>query len=45
MTGSSDIMAEAAIPLLNIIILGAFMAAGVAQLNGLSRAAVNDRDR
>jgi hypothetical protein len=37
---SFDIMAEAAIPLLNLFILGSFMAAGVLQLNSLSAAAI-----
>lgn len=35
-------MAEAAIPLLNMVILGSFMAGGLAQLNSLSAAAVED---
>jgi hypothetical protein len=35
-------MAEAAIPLLNMIILGSFMAGGLVQLNNLSAAAVED---
>jgi len=35
-------MAEAAIPLLNMVILGSFMAGGIAQLNSLSAEAVRD---
>ncbi len=35
-------MAEAAIPLLNMVILGSFMAGGIMQLNELSDAATAD---
>lgn len=35
-------MAEAAIPLLNMVILGSFMAGGIAQLNSLSAEAVTE---
>jgi hypothetical protein len=39
---SIDTMAEAAIPLLNMVILGSFMAGGVVQLNNLSAAAIKE---
>ena len=42
---SIDIMAEAAIPLLNMVILGSFMAGGVAQLNKLGAAAIEDDEQ
>ncbi|MEM9758222.1 MAG: hypothetical protein AAF933_03265 [Pseudomonadota bacterium] len=35
-------MAEAAIPLLNMVILGSFMVGGIVQLNRLSDAAAGD---
>ena len=38
-------MAEAAIPLLNLAILGSFMVGGVAQLRKLSSEATRDADR
>ncbi|MEE4277987.1 MAG: hypothetical protein V2I82_05910 [Halieaceae bacterium] len=39
-------MAEAALPILNMVILGSFMVGGIAQLNSLSEKAVRvDSDR
>jgi hypothetical protein len=35
-------MAEAALPILNMVILGSFMAGGIAQLSSLSDKAIND---